>query len=512
MNSLISISSSLNADCDALVVIASDLKTLSSISALNSSVCSTVLNYLELDQSASSNVSLIISSDVPGKRLILSPTGSLNTDVDDVRRFSEAARAALNKCKAIGVKHPMVVIQKPVFEGRYKSKFENDYKQYMHVSLLGLLYECYEPLQVREHYELIGKKVQFEKLSIYSSANDLKATQTAVDWVMAVESGRIVARGKHQFLTLDIGFSDPERMAPLRCAEYIQQAFKNIPNVKVTVIREHDVLKKEFPLLHAVARLEYNSPDQSKVKENLFFVGKGVTYDTGGADIKFDGHMRGMSRDKCGAAMVAGFLKTVGLLKPEGLNVVADLGFVRNSSGAGNYVSDEIIKSRAGVMGERAISPFYSSIPSRLFTVCTLTGHAVLTVGVGYTISLDNGPAKFDNVSSSLATSGNQFGDPWEQSTYRREDLEVVKGLTTSEDVYQANNKASSQTPRGHMFPAAFLILASGLDKHGMDSEFPISFTHVDMAASGEEDAKGFGIGRPTGSPIVAFSAHYLQN
>ncbi|KAI8899809.1 hypothetical protein BC833DRAFT_584372 [Globomyces pollinis-pini] len=433
----------------------------------------------------------------------------------------------------------MVVIQKPVFEGRYKSKFENDYKQYMHVSLLGLLYECYEPLQVREHYELIGKKVQFEKLSIYSSANDLKATQTAVDWVMAVESGRIVAR--------DIGFSDPERMAPLRCAEYIQQAFKNIPNVKVTVIREHDVLKKEFPLLHAVARcslaipdhypcvvrLEYNSPDQSKVKENLFFVGKGVTYDTGGADIKFDGHMRGMSRDKCGAAMVAGFLKTVGLLKPEGLNVVADLGFVRNSSGAGNYVSDEIIKSRAGarcligntdaegrmlmidllcLAKERAISPFYSSIPSRLFTVCTLTGHAVLTVGVGYTISLDNGPAKFDNVSSSLAASGNQFGDPWEQSTYRREDLEVVKGLTTSEDVYQANNKASSQTPRGHMFPAAFLILASGLDKHGMDSEFPISFTHVDMAASGEEDAKGFGIGRPTGSPIVAFSAHYLQN
>ena len=35
-------------------------------------------------------------------------------------------------------------------------------------------------------------------------------------------------------------------------------------------------------------------------------VGKGITYDTGGADIKAGGIMAGMSRDKCGAADVAG--------------------------------------------------------------------------------------------------------------------------------------------------------------------------------------------------------------
>lgn len=44
-------------------------------------------------------------------------------------------------------------------------------------------------------------------------------------------------------------------------------------------------------------------------QESLFFVGKGVTYDTGGADIKAGGIMAGMSRDKCGAAAVGGFLK-----------------------------------------------------------------------------------------------------------------------------------------------------------------------------------------------------------
>lgn len=49
--------------------------------------------------------------------------------------------------------------------------------------------------------------------------------------------------------------------------------------------------------------------EPKSTKESLFIVGKGVTYDTGGADIKAGGVMAGMSRDKCGAAAVAGFMK-----------------------------------------------------------------------------------------------------------------------------------------------------------------------------------------------------------
>jgi leucyl aminopeptidase len=66
--------------------------------------------------------------------------------------------------------------------------------------------------------------------------------------------------------------------------------------------------------LFNIEGLEYFSPDQSAVKENIFLIGKGVTYDTGGADIKYGGHMKGMSRDKCGAAACAGFMKTVFLI------------------------------------------------------------------------------------------------------------------------------------------------------------------------------------------------------
>ena len=36
---------------------------------------------------------------------------------------------------------------------------------------------------------------------------------------------------------------------------------------------------------------------------------QGITYDTGGADVKVGGAMIGMHRDKCGAAFVAGFFQ-----------------------------------------------------------------------------------------------------------------------------------------------------------------------------------------------------------
>lgn len=59
-----------------------------------------------------------------------------------------------------------------------------------------------------------------------------------------------------------------------------------------------------------------------------------------------------MSRDKCGAAAVAGFFKTIELLQPKGINATAGLALVRNSIGADAYVSDEIIVSRNGNRGK----------------------------------------------------------------------------------------------------------------------------------------------------------------
>lgn len=58
--------------------------------------------------------------------------------------------------------------------------------------------------------------------------------------------------------------------------------------------------------------------------------------------------MQGMSRDKCGAAAVAGFMKVVSLLAPRNVKIVGIMCMVRNSVGSDAYVSDEIITARSG--------------------------------------------------------------------------------------------------------------------------------------------------------------------
>merc|ERR1740129_2175523 len=217
---------------------------------------------------------------------------------------------------------------------------------------------------------------------------------------------------------------------------------------------------------------------EGTVKKTVYLVGKGITYDTGGADIKAGGVMAGMSRDKCGAAAAAGLMASIAAMQPQGVKVVAALAMVRNSVGANCYVADEIITSRAGVrirvgntdaegrmamvdvlghMKEKALN----EINPHLMTIATLTGHAVMAVGP-YTAVMDNGAAKKESFAINLQATGDLYGDMFEVSTIRKEDYEFIKDKSGEfVDVLQCNNAPSTRTPRGHQFPAAFMLQVS---------------------------------------------------
>lgn len=78
---------------------------------------------------------------------------------------------------------------------------------------------------------------------------------------------------------------------------------------------------------------------------------------------------------------------------------------------------------------------------------------------------MDNAVAKLEFNAETLQASGDLMGDPVEVSKLRREDFQFHEGRLEGDDVLQAVNKRSSQLDRGHQGPAAFLIMASGLDK-----------------------------------------------
>jgi len=460
-----------------------------------------------LDLRVGRDVTLLLAPELAGGRLVHAPTGPLDRDYDDVRRVGDAARAGMLRARDAGARRPLLVVSGA-------SRFE--YAE--QVALLGALSGLWVPLEAREaHGE--ERYASIERLGLFSTRGSelLRA-------ISAIEAGRYLAR--------DLCGTEPERMRPEAFAADCVDAFVD-SNVSVRVIEDLDTLGYQYPLLMAVARaslaverhrprvitLEYTG--EGPTERTLFLAGKGLTYDTGGADLKVHGHMAGMSRDKGGAAAVVGLMRVLSKLAPPGLRVVGELGVLRNSIGPDAYVSDEIITSHAGVRvrigntdaeGRLVLADLLShlrkaaldAVDPHILSVATLTGHASRAVG-SYSIAIENGPARRRGIAQTLADIGEAWGDPFELSRLRREDFDFIKPRSASEDVLSANTVPSVQTPRGHQYPTAFLNVASGLALHGGDSDRPLPFTHLDLGGSAFENMD-WQFGRPTAAPVVSLS------
>lgn len=459
----------------------------------------------------------------PGSRLVLAGAGAISRDQDDVRRLADAVDKGIKRAKAAGSVQPLLIIS---------SEFTTAFPHALEVAAIAAAGACYAPRSIR----LVKGEAAVEPIGrIYLHVvGAVEAAVTAAARVAgAVEAGKRIAR--------DIAGGDPEAMSPINCAAYIVEAFKGMPGVTVSVIDDQEEIKTRFPLGAAVARASMPVPRHhprvvrleytpAEVKKQVFLVGKGVCYDTGGADVKTGGAMVGMSRDKGGAAAAAGFVATCSLLATPALRVVAWLGFYRNSIGSDSYVADEIITTAAGkrmlvvntdaegrfvmtdllyaAKNEITSTPAAARPPTVLHTVATLTGHAVIAVGPGYSIAVDNGAAKKAGVARTLQEAGERYADPVEISSLRREDFDFVAAKTAEYDVRQGNNLPSVSTPRGHIFPMAAMIVGSGLDAHGIDSADPIAYCHLDIA--GSSVAPPFIDGVCTGAPVAALAAAYI--
>lgn len=460
----------------------------------------------ELDKRVNQQPVLAVCQSAAGGRVIFAPTGRLNRYYDDVRRFSDAAGKAANIAKSAGITKPLLVVSAPE-----QTKFANA----IEVAYLGFCQALWQPLEAREALN----EAEIEPvLSVGIVADD-----THVDWLNALEEGKRLAR--------DLCGTNPERMAPPGFADYCVEAFAG-SGVTVEVQTSQEQLLQDYPLLMAVSRASLPVPrhharvvtltyePEGEVEHSLYLAGKGVTFDTGGADLKTGGHMAGMSRDKGGAASVAGLMKTIALLRPKGIRVVAELGLVRNSIGPEAFVPDEIITGRAGVRvrigntdaeGRLVLADVLAHLKelaenddkAEFFSVATLTGHAARAVGP-YTALVENGAALNVLSAEALVEAGDMWGDAAEISRSRREDFDFVLPRTKADDVLSSNNAPSAVTARGHQFPMAFLLQASGLDTRP-----DVPYTHVDIAGSGVEGGD-WQHGTPTAAALTMLAGRYL--
>ncbi|KAH8019866.1 hypothetical protein HPB51_022967 [Rhipicephalus microplus] len=445
------------------------------------------------------------------RRLVYSPTGPLNRDFDDVRAFADAACKGVKRATAAGSTKPLVVL--PAKSGSFKS--------YDVVTVLGTLHGLYVPLEIRE--DVPSRKQKVTRLGFANFPATVPNGDKSFKLALAIERARLVLFGIQKRSCTFWPAAYPDQVpAAGRCQQSYEKYATSRCAVCIYTLTTFNQIYAQDVSRHHCRMIHLTYTPEGPIKKTLFLVGKGVTYDTGGADVKAGGHMAGMHRDKCGAAAVAGFFKVLSELRPKGVKVYGAMAMVRNSIGSECYVSDEIITSRAGVRvrigntdaeGRMAMADALceckekalNEVNPRIFTIATLTGHACIAVGDGYSIIMDNGPARSNAVSGTVQAAGDEIGDMFEVSTVRREDFNFVCGPSEYEDLIQCNNEPSSRTPRGHQMPAAFLIKASGLDKHGLDSERPLCYSHIDIAAS-----SGPFPGVPTGAPIAALTQAFL--
>ncbi|MEE4245728.1 MAG: hypothetical protein V2I33_09970, partial [Kangiellaceae bacterium] len=289
-----------NSDYDALILISPN-GIIEGQTVLNDIVAQAA----QIDARVNKEDVLLHVDICPGHRLILAATGDLTADYDDVRNVGDAAKRGIEIAKQAGATKPAIVVAGLP----NNATFDNA----LSVAYLSACQGLWKPLEARE---IIGEG-KLEPIECIGLA--APNHKTDIDLLAALETGKRLAR--------DLCGTEPERMAPPKFAEYCQQAFIG-DAVTITVESDRATLERKYPLLAAVARasqsVERHQPrvihleyvGEGPIEQTIMLTGKAVTYDTGGADLKVGGHMAGMSRDKGGAAAVAGFVKTIAMLKP----------------------------------------------------------------------------------------------------------------------------------------------------------------------------------------------------
>jgi leucyl aminopeptidase len=195
---------------------------------------------------------------------------------------------------------------------------------------------------------------------------------------------------------------------------------------RAKVIRGDDLLKKNFPLIHAVGRAAAQKPRLVDITwgpekgRKITLIGKGVCFDTGGLDIKPSSAMLLMKKDMAGAAVALALGR---MIMDAGLKVRLRilLPIVENAVSAPSFRPGDIYPSRKGLTVEigntdaegrlilaDALALADEEQPELMFNFATLTGAARVALGP----DLPPFYCTSDEVSDEIAKAGFAANDP----------------------------------------------------------------------------------------------------
>ena len=249
--------------------------------------------------------------------------------------------------------------------------------------------------------------------------------RAALDLPEDVDAGEFRRLRDAAFLARDLINTPPNDLGP-EAFERELHAFAEAHSALITVTAGDDLLTENLPMIHAVGRASYEAPrliDMVWGREDapkVTLVGKGVTFDTGGLDIKSASGMALMKKDMGGAANVLGLAHALIDAKLD-IRLRVLLPVVENAISGRSFRPGDVLRSRAGLTVEigntdaegrlilaDALALGDEESPEMMIDMATLTGSARIALGPDLPPLFSTDEA----LSAELAAAGASWGDP----------------------------------------------------------------------------------------------------
>jgi len=246
------------------------------------------------------------------------------------------------------------------------------------------------------------------------------------------------------YLARDLITEPANKLYPATYAERLEEELETL-GIGVTVLGENEMRNLGMGALLGVGQgsahesklvvMEYYGAEDQEEKP-IAFVGKGVTFDTGGISIKPSNSMWEMKYDMGGSAAVSGLMKTLAIRRAK-VNAVGVIGLVENMPGGSAQRPSDVVTTMSGKTAEvldtdaegrlvLADALWYTQnkfSPKFMVDLATLTGAIVIALGSTYAGLFSNN----DELAEKLTKSGKKAGEELWRMPLHKDFEEMIK-------------------------------------------------------------------------------------
>ena len=429
MSVTISFAAKSPAKCDSAVFCAgTDLKPdLSGLSKSEADlVTAAVKNAKNFKGESGQSLSVPLPPKAFAARAVIVGFGDLkNLDVLAAEKAGGSAFPALN---ASGAENAVIILPKLPAKGKAA---EQDIAAHFALGMRLRAYH-YDAYKGKEAKAKLAKKAKLKKITMI--AGKTAAASRLYKRLAASADGVELAR--------DLVNMPPNDLYPDSYAKLIAKELKPL-GVQVEILDEKKMKALGMGAALAVGQGSARLPrvvvmrwtgSKGKKEAPIAFVGKGVTFDTGGISIKPAGGMDEMKMDMGGSAAVVGLLKSLAIRKSKA-NVVAVVGLAENMPSHNAYRPGDIVTSMAGktievlntdAEGRLVLADALTYVqkkhkPKMIIDLATLTGAIMVALGYEYCGVFSNSEKLWDAMSDAAQKTGEKIWRMPLDESYRKE-------------------------------------------------------------------------------------------